>query len=258
MKRNILFGTIALMAGSLLAADSPQDEVKGAAKKLADAGSYSWKSSVQNAGGGGGGGGRGRGGFGGGPREGKLSKDGIASITITGGQNTTEAFVKGDKVVVKNREGVWQTLAEMTANAGQDQGQGRRGGRGGGAAAALRNFKAPAVEAQDLVAKVKELKKGEGVYSGDLTEDGARSLFLPGGGRGRGGANAPAPTGVKGSAKFWVKDGVLSKFEYNVQGKMTVGQDGNEIEINRTTTVELKDVGTTTVTVPDEVKKKLS
>jgi hypothetical protein len=39
---------------------------------------------------------------------------------------------------------------------------------------------------------------------------------------------------------------------------MTVGQDATEIEINRTTTVEIKDVGTTTVTVPDEAKKKLS
>src|SRR5437773_104922 len=144
MKKNILFGTVALIAGSLLAADSnSKDEVKSAAKKLADAGSYSWKSSTQNAGGGGG---RGRGGFGGGPREGKISKDGVASISTTAGQNTTEAFVKGDKVVVKNREGVWQTLAEMTANAGQDQGQGRRGGRGGGPAAGLRSFKAPAAE----------------------------------------------------------------------------------------------------------------
>ena len=122
MKKNILFGTVALIAGSLLAADSnSKDEVKSAAKKLADAGSYSWKSSSQNAGGGGGGGGRGRGGFGGGPREGKISKDGVASISMTAGQNTTEAFVKGDKVVVKNREGVWQTLAEMTANAGPDR-----------------------------------------------------------------------------------------------------------------------------------------
>ena len=266
MKRNIIFGTIALVAGSLLAADSgPKDEVKSAAKKLADAGNYSWKSSVQNAGGrggggGGGGGGRGRGGFGGGPVEGKMSKDGIAVLSLTQGQNTTEAVVKGDKFAVKNQEGVWQSSTELTANAGQDQGQGGRRGRGGrgGVALRLRNFKAPAAEAEDVLGKVKELQKADGVYSGELTEDGARSLFAFGGGRGRGGGNAPTPTGVKGSAKFWVKDGVLSKYEYNVQGKMTVGQDANEIEINRTTTVEIKDVGTTTVTVPDEAKKKLS
>jgi len=56
--------------------------------------------------------------------------------------------------------------------------------------------------------------------------------------------------------KFWVKDGVLSKYQYNVQGTMNIG--GNDREINRTTTVEIKDVGTTKLTVPDEAKKKLS
>lgn len=255
MKRNILFGTIALMAGSLLAAESgPKDEVKGAAKKLSDT-SYSWKTSVQNAGGGGGGGGggRGRGGFGGGPVEGKMSKDGFAVLSLTQGQNTTEAVVKGDKFAVKNQEGAWQSSTELAANAGQGRG---RGGRGG-VAARLRTFKAPAADAEDLLAKAQELKKAEGVYSGDLTEAAAKTLLTPAGRGGRGG-NAPEPTGVKGSVKFWVKDGVLSKYEFNVKGKMTVGQDATEIQIDRTTTVEIKDVGTTTVTVPDEAKKKLS
>ena len=34
--------------------------------------------------------------------------------------------------------------------------------------------------------------------------------------------------------------------------------NGNDREIDRTTTVEIKDVGTTKLTVPDEAKKKLS
>ena len=65
------------------------------------------------------------------------------------------------------------------------------------------------------------------------------------------------PEGAKGSAKFWVKDGVLSKYQYNVQGKLTVGEDKREVEINRTTIVEIKDVGNTTVKLPEEAKKKL-
>jgi hypothetical protein len=36
---------------------------------------------------------------------------------------------------------------------------------------------------------------------------------------------------------------------------MTVGQ--REIEINRTATTEIKDVGTTKIELPDEAKKKL-
>jgi hypothetical protein len=34
--------------------------------------------------------------------------------------------------------------------------------------------------------------------------------------------------------------------------------NGNDIDQDRTTTVVIKDVGTTKVTVPDEAKKKLS
>jgi hypothetical protein len=48
---------------------------------------------------------------------------------------------------------------------------------------------------------------------------------------------------------------VLSKYEVKVQGKMSFND--NEIEINRTTTVEIKDVGTAKINVPEDVKKKL-
>ncbi|MBC8002999.1 MAG: hypothetical protein H7X97_10475 [Opitutaceae bacterium] len=85
----------------------------------------------------------------------------------------------------------------------------------------------------------------------------ALRLFPFGGRRGGagGGEAPPPPENAKGSVKFWVKDGSLAKYEYNVQGTMSFG--GNSIEINRTTTVEIKDVGTTKVEVPEEAKKKL-
>ena len=60
----------------------------------------------------------------------------------------------------------------------------------------------------------------------------------------------------KGSAKFWVKDGVLSKYEYKVTGSMNF--NGNDIDVDRTTTVEIKEVGTTKIEVPEGAKKKLS
>jgi hypothetical protein len=34
--------------------------------------------------------------------------------------------------------------------------------------------------------------------------------------------------------------------------------NGNDVEIDRTTTTEIKDVGSTKVEIPDEAKKKLS
>jgi hypothetical protein len=56
--------------------------------------------------------------------------------------------------------------------------------------------------------------------------------------------------------KFWVKDGVLSKYEIKVKG--TVSFNGNDRDIDRTTTVEIKDIGATKIQVPEGAQKKLS
>lgn len=242
MKQNILFSTVALLAASLVAVHAgTKEDATAAAKKLAEK-SYSWKTSSENAGGGGGGGGRG--GFG--SQDGKISADGTAMVTMPGRDNNTEAVIKGEKFAVKRGEG-WQSAAELTANAEGG------GGRGRGGAGMFRNFKAPAVRAQELVGHTKELKAADGVISGDLTEEGAKSLMTFGG---RGGGGGPEISGAKGSVKFWVKDGVMTKMETKVQGTMSF--NGNDREIDRTTTTEIKDVGTTTVTVPEDAKKKLS
>ena len=117
----------------------------------------------------------------------------------------------------------------------------------------LRNFKNPASEAEDLLSKAKDIKNADGVFSGDLTEEGAKQLITfrppPGGGEG------PTVSDAKGSVKFWIKDGVLSKFEYNLQGKISF--NGNDMDVNRTTTTEVKDLGSTKVEVPEAAEKKL-
>jgi len=238
MKRNILISTLVLVAGSLVAADSsPKDEVKTAAEKLAENGNYSWKTTVAVEGGGGGR-------FRPGPVEGKTEKAGFTALKLTQGENTLEAVLKGGKGALKTEDG-WKSLSE----AAQDDG-------GGGfnpvrfTAMRLQNFKTPAAEATDLAGKVKDLKLAEGVYAGDLTEDGAKQLLSfrrPGG-------NGPEISGAKGSAKFWLKDGLLSKCEYHVEGTVSFG--GNDREVNRTTTVEIKDVGSTKVVVPEDAAKK--
>jgi hypothetical protein len=98
-----------------------------------------------------------------------------------------------------------------------------------------------------------EFKKDGDAFSGDLTEDGIEQLLSF---RRGAGAEDLAVANPKGNAKFWVKDGVLSKCEFHVEGTVTF--NGNDQEINRTTTVEIKDVGMTKVQVPEEAKKKLS
>jgi hypothetical protein len=241
MKRNVLLSALVLITGPLLAADSG-NTVKDAARKLAEKGNYSWKTTIEAAGGGGGGR------FRPGPTEGKTEKDGYTLLSMTRGDNTIEAVLKGSKGAIKTASDGWKSLADATADAGGGQPNPARFiGR------MLQNFKAPAAQAEDLADKTKELKSAEGAYSGDLTEEGAKSLLTFG--RGRGG-NGPEISGAKASVKFWIKDGVLSKIELNVKGK--VSANGNDRDVDRTTTIEIRDVGTTTVTVPEDAKKKLS
>ena len=235
------------MAGSLLAAGpSPKEDLSNAVKKLAG-GSYAFTLTTTNAAGGPGGFGGGRGGASA-PLEGKVSKDGIAYVVRSTGDTTNEAAAKGVKRAIKTQDG-WQTIEEMMS------GGGFGGGGGGMGMFAMMSLVVPASQAEELIGKVKELKLADGVYSGDLTEDGAKSIASPFQGFG-GGDNGPTITGAKGSVKFWVKDGLLSKYECKVQGSMDFG--GNEMQIDRTTTVETKDAGKTDVTVPEEAKKKVS
>ena len=235
MKKSMFFSPMALMTISLIAADSnPKDDVTSAAKKLGEKANYSWKTTVvvpESAQ------------FRPGPTEGKTEKDGFTHVTMSFGDNTTQAVLKGDKAAVTNREGEWQSLADLD-NA---EGPGRFLGF------FVRNIKTPAVQAADLGAAAKDLKKEGDAYSGDLTEEGAKTLltFRP-----RGGGDGPTVSNAKGSVKFWLKDGELSKYEFKVTGKVSF--NGNDRDVDRATTVEIKDVGTTKVNVPEEAKKKLS
>jgi hypothetical protein len=227
MKTHVLFSAMSLMVGSLIAADSsPKDDIIAATKKLGGQANYSWKTTVvvpESAQ------------FKPGPTEGQTEKDGFTHLTLTFGDNTTQAVLKDDKAAVTNPEGGWQSLADLD-NA---EGPGRFLGR------MIRNFKAPATQAAELATATKELKKDGDLYSGELTEDGAKAQFRFG-----------TVSNPKGSVKFWVKDGALTKFEFKVTGK--VDFNGNEFDVDRTSTIEVKEVGTTKVIVPEEAKKKLS
>ena len=118
----------------------------------------------------------------------------------------------------------------------------------------MQRLRTPSAEAEALAGQTKELKKDGDAISGDLTEESAKAMATFG--RGRRGGGGPGPTNVKGSVKFWVKDGELTKYQTKVSGKRQ-NQNGEDMEFERTTTVEIKDVGTTKINVPDEAKKKL-
>jgi len=246
MKTTLLFSLAALFALPAWAADLA-DEVKAAAKKLADKPNYSWSVKVESAQQG-----QGRG-FGA-PPSGKTEKDGYTLLSYTMGERTLEAVRKGDKVAVKNGE-EWKTAEELTANAGDGAPS-----RGGFMARMVQQVKLPASDAQELAGRVKDLKKEGDAYSAALTADAIKQMFSFGGrrpGGDAGGAGGPDTSGLKGTAKFWVKDGVLSKYETRIEGKMTFGQNNREREINRATITEIQEVGSTKIEVPAEAKKKL-
>ena len=234
MKTNLLLSAAAFLAGSLFSANaSPKDDVTNAAKKLGDAANYSWKTTVVVPEGSR---------FRPGPTEGETEKDGFTHLTVSLGDSPTQAVLKGDKAAISNPDGGWQSLAELDTAEGPARFR----------AMAVRNFKAPAAQAAELAAGAKELSKDGDACSGELTEDAAKTLLTFGR---RPGGDGPTVSDAKGSVKFWLKDGVLSKYEAKVSGKVTF--NGNERDVDRTMTVEIKDVGTTKVEVPEDAKKKL-
>lgn len=234
MKKTSILAVLGAFCASILcAADGDaRSEVKEAAKKLGGAPNYSWTSTPKVEGG--------PGNFRPGPTEGETA-DGIVYLKSSFGDRTFESAAKGEKIAFKGENG-WETPDADSQGPGQF------------VMRRMKAFKAPAAEAADLAEKAKSLTSADGSIRGELTEDGAKALLSFGR---RPNADAPGPKNARGSVKFWIKDGALMKYEFNVKGKVT-GRDDQEFDIDRTTTVEVKDVGKTKLSLPDEAKKKLS
>ena len=240
-----------LVAGPVLAA--PKDDVTTAATALGNAANYTWQTTVD---------------MGAdspmqmGPTDGKTEKDGFTTVSMSMMDNTSTVVLKGTNAAVKGDSG-WQTAAEAT----QDGGGGGGFNPGMMIISQVLNIKLPAVEATNLVALASDLKVDGDKITGGLTADGAKGLMAfggrggrggrggPGGPGGPGGGNGPEITNTKGTVTFWVADGKLTKYQTHVTGSIDMG--GNAMDMDRTTTVTIKDVGTTKVAVPDDAKKKL-
>ena len=235
MKKSLMIGLIGIAASALLAAESsPKDKVTNAARQLGDKPNYSWTTTSKEADGS-----PGRLGT----IEGKTEKSGIVYLSFTPGGVPVEVYMNGQKGAARATEG-WQTFDDIAQTSGT-------------AAAVvrfLRAYKSPAAQSTDLAGKVKELKEAEGALAGDLKEEAVQEMLLLGSRR-REGQEPPKTTGAKGSVKFWLKDGTVTKCEVNVQGHVTAGE--REMDINRTTTTEIKEVGSTKMEVPAEAKAKM-
>jgi hypothetical protein len=232
MKKTTTFLIALLAAGHIFAADTntTTGQVGDALTKLKSATNYSWTAIIKIP----------NSPFDPGPVQGRTQKGGYAMVTQQFNDNTLEAVFKGDKAAVKS-EGEWQSL---------DEAEGMAAMMGGW----LTSNGTAADEAGKLLKNVQDLKAGDsGELGGDFTPEGATELltFHPRGG------DPTQPKNAKGSVKFWLKDGALAKFESHLQGKMAFGPDQDERDFEVTRTVEIKDVGTTRLEVPEAARKKL-
>ena len=236
MKQALIIGLIGLLARTLSAADSsPQDKITSATKQLGAKPNYTWTTTTKE-----GDGSPGRVG----PIDGKADKGGLTYLSFSINGIPVEVFMNGQKGAAKALEG-WQTFDEIA----------QTGGTAAAVVRYLRSYKAPSVESAILSEKVRDVKEAEGILSGELKEDAAKEL-LEQGARRREGQEPPKIANPKGSVKFWVQNGALSKYEINIQGKVTAGD--RESDVNRTTTVEIKDAGATKLELPVEAKQKMS
>jgi hypothetical protein len=237
MFRKFAFGAIVAMGSVALAAPDAKDDLSAAAKKLADSSNYSWKTTSE-------------GGFGG-NQEGKTEKGGPTLINLSFGDNQIQVATKGQKAAIKTEDG-WKTAEELGGNDGGQPGPGTFIAR------MIQQFKAPGAQADEYCSKLKEVKKEDDAYTAELSGADAASLmprFGRRGGGGGGNAQPPQMQNAKLSLKLWVKDGVLTKYTSHLTG--TININGEDRDIDRTTTTEISDVGSTKVEIPDEARKKL-
>jgi hypothetical protein len=230
MKYSLALSLVSLLTIHALGADvAPLDQVKAAAKALAEQKNYAWVATPKSEGG--------SANWRQGPTYGQTEKDGYTYIKFELGDNTVEAAFRGEKSAIK-MEYDWAASSELE-------------GEQAWVAERLKAYRAPAGEAEQLAEASTSLERqADGSISGSLKPEKVKELLLMGRR-----ANTQ-PKDLKGSARFWIKDGLLAKYEFNIQGK-TTGRDDQEIQVNRTTNVEVKDIGSTKVNVPEQGKKKL-
>lgn len=165
MKKLIMTSVAAAFATAFVYG-APTDDVKAAAKKLADAPNYAWTSATEIA----------NSQFPSSPIEGVTEKGGYTVITRSFNGNESKTVRKGDAMALQGREGNWMTRDEMMQQFGGGGGGGGggrsgRGGRGGFGMFGGGGQTNPAEDAVALAAEAKDLKSEGGAIVGTLGEE---------------------------------------------------------------------------------------
>lgn len=207
-------------------ASDPRAELEAAAAKLGDAGNFSWSTTISSGPWG--------------PRvtTGKKGAGGFILTSMPRRQDEVQLLMRGDKAAMEGDDG-W---ALVTAAQDGDR-------RGGFLARMVENFRDPVADAKELVGKVEDLSATDGGFTGKVGEEAASGL-MSFRGRGRRGGDGPPPiTGAGGTVNFTVEGGVLTKYEMSLTGRMSFNGEARDLSNN--TSVEFKDVGTTSFDIPE-------
>ncbi len=248
LKRSIFAFVSVLAISAVVALADSKDDIKAALQKVTDGSSYSWTTNVQ-------------GGMMRGTTQGKQDKDGTIWLSMQFRDNTFDIIIKGDKIAVKTDDG-WKSSAELMEAAGDDAGGPPPPERF--AAMIAQNFKAPVAQAMENVASLQNIQKTDDGFSADLSDDAAKKLlmFRP---RRQAAAttnpddNNAAPqidvSDAKATMGLKIADGSVSQIQLHTTG--TISFNGNDRDIDRTTTTDISNVGSTTIDIPAEAKAKL-
>jgi hypothetical protein len=172
----------------------------------------------------------------GGEVEGKYQKDRPVSLRA----DRIDFFKKGDALVYKQADGWHKAKTGVQSDPLIIL----------GGSAKARGTRLPHDDLTGLEKRLRNLKKseekGQVVYSGELTEEGAKALAK----------SEDRDVARGGTAKLWLDDkGRPARYEIAIRLK---GRRGNaDVDGEATRTVTLKELGATKVEVPDEVKKLL-
>jgi hypothetical protein len=237
-----------LLALALAFVLDEKDDVAVAAKKIAEAKSYSYKGSSAQGRVGGDREPEAR------PVEGK-HESGVGSVVSTDAQQ----FVRiGDKTAVCPKP-VWRVIQGRGEGQPQRPNPGQGGGQGGQPGAG----RLPHEDLADFGAKLEKATKGEAketlgevecdVYSFTFTADAAKALAGPAPGP-RGGGEAPARE-IGATGRAWIREGALVKIEIKVVVKTTVQDRAIEFVVTRV--LSFFDVDATKVEIPEEAKKAI-
>ena len=187
--------------------------------------------------------------------------------------NQVEAVFKGaEQCVVQTPDG-WKTPAELAEQARSNLRGGPGGGYpgagypGGGPPRGARgsgqtpppysnlqtNLARPHEEIGIIVGSYTDIRAEGDDITGNLSETGAKLLLV------HPGQNELTPLKAAGTFRLWIRDGALVKYELRLEGTLAVETPAarREVKVHQKSTTELKAVGTTSFSVPEEARTKL-